>query len=299
MVGQNEIMRWGIDLGGTKIAGIVFEEDPTKPLAYAKVDTEQSGGYDHILGQIEKVVRELEQNSGLSLPSKIGIGHPGTTDPATGGIKNSNTQALLGRPLVSDLSAKLGTQFIGANDANCFALAEAMHGAAKGYGTVFGIILGTGVGGGVVIDGRVLSGAHGIAGEWGHSVLDPSGHLAYSGHRGVVESVLAGPSLERFYEECTGTHLGLREIVQRNTDLAAIRTVDRLVEMFGRALGPVVNLLDPDAIVVGGGVSNLDAIYERGPAEVAKWVFNYEFRTPILRAQLGPDAGVFGAAMLA
>jgi hypothetical protein len=292
-------VKWGIDLGGTKISGIVFDDDPRQPVAYARADTEQTGGYNHILSQIESVVRELQQKSGLDLPAHIGIGHPGTTDPATGGIKNSNTQPLLGRPLITDLSARLGTRFVCANDANCFALAEAMHGAAKGYATVFGIIMGTGVGGGVVIDGRVLSGAHGIAGEWGHSVLEPGGHLAYSGHRGVVESVLAGPSLERFYEECTGKRMSLRDIVQQKTDLAAIRTVDRLVEMFGRAVAPVVNLLDPDAIVVGGGVSNVDALYERGPAEVAKWVFNYEFRTPILRAQLGADAGVFGAAMLA
>jgi predicted NBD/HSP70 family sugar kinase len=291
-------MKWGIDLGGTKIEGIVFAEDPEVPQFRGRIPTEQEGGYDRVLKNLVAMVEHMAAETGLAIPDQIGIGTPGTTDPATGLVKNANTQCLLGMPLVADLSDALGIEIVAANDANCFALAEAAHGIAVKYPTVFGIIMGTGVGGGLVVKGKVLNGAQGIAGEWGHNVLDPNGNLAYSGHRGIVESVLSGPALERFYFDCTGISRPLAEIATRNQDLAAIRTIDRLCEQFGKAVAQVVNVFDPHAIVLGGGVSNLDVLYSRGPAEVAKWVFNYEFSTPILRAKLGDSAGVIGAAML-
>lgn len=292
--------KWGLDLGGTKIAGTVLRDGDTGSALKRRVPTLRDQGYDQIVAQVGALLLELEQASGEARPPRIGIGTPGTTDPATGLLKNSNTTVLNGRPFIADLSAAHSVQFIAANDANCFALAEATLGAAKGYETVFGIILGTGVGGGLVVNGRVLNGAHGIAGEWGHNPLEPGGYHGYSGHRGVVESVLSGPALERFYADCRGEHAGLADIAKRATenDLAAIQTIRRLVEYFGIAVANVINIFDPHAIVIGGGVGNLDVLYSSGPSEVAKHVFNPGFSTPILRPILGDDAGVFGAAML-
>ncbi len=292
--------KWGLDLGGTKIAGTVLRDGDTGNALKRRVPTLRDQGYDQIVAQVGALLLELEQASGEARPPRIGIGTPGTTDPATGLLKNSNTTVLNGRPFIADLSAAHGVQFVAANDANCFALAEATLGAAKGYETVFGIILGTGVGGGLVVNGRVLNGAHGIAGEWGHNPLEPGGYHGYSGHRGVVESVLSGPALERFYSDCRGEHAGLADIAKRATenDLAAIQTIRRLVEYFGIAVANVINIFDPHAIVIGGGVGNLDVLYSTGPSEVAKRVFNPAFSTPILRPTLGDDAGVFGAAML-
>ena len=293
-------MRWGIDLGGTKISIAEVNETSLPDSIKARVPTERDGGYDHIINQVEKAVSELEKMTGRPRPPRIGIGTPGTTDPATGLLKNSNTTVLNGRPFIADLAHALGVELVAANDANCFALAEATLGAARGFETVFGIIMGTGVGGGLVVNGRVLNGAHGIAGEWGHNLLELDGYHGYSGHRGVVESVLSGPALERFYLDCRGEKASLAEIASRSQrgDLAAIQTMRRLVEFFGLAVAPIINVFDPHAIVIGGGVGNLALLYERGPGEVAKHVFNPTFETPILRPELGDDAGVFGAAML-
>lgn len=299
---QNSRMtdRWGIDLGGTKISGALLPGASAENTVKCRVQTERDQGYDHIIDQVGLLLRLLAEASGKPVPARIGIGTPGTTDPGTGLLKNSNTTVLNGRPFIADLSAAHGVEFVGANDANCFALAEATLGAAKGYETVFGIILGTGVGGGLVVNDRVLNGAHGIAGEWGHNPLEPHGYHGYSGHRGVVESVLSGPALERFYFDCRGEAVGLAEIASRATqnDLAAIQTMRRLVEFFGIAVANVVNIFDPHAIVIGGGVGNLGILYSQGPLEVAKHVFNPQFSTPILKPTLGDDAGVFGAAML-
>lgn len=291
---------WGIDLGGTKISGTVLRDEDLSSAIKRRVPTLRDEGYDRIVAQVGSLLEELEQATGEPRPGRIGIGTPGTTDPATGLLKNSNTTVLNGRPFIADLSTAHGVEFVGANDANCFALAEATLGAAKGYETVFGIILGTGVGGGLVVNGRVLNGASGIAGEWGHNPLEPHGYHGYSGHRGVVESVLSGPALERYYADCRGENANLAEIAQRakHNDLAAIQTMRRLVEYFGIAVANVVNIFDPHAIVIGGGVGNLDVLYSQGPAEVAKHVFNPNFSSPILRPTLGDDAGVFGAAML-
>jgi predicted NBD/HSP70 family sugar kinase len=291
---------WGIDLGGTKISAAAVHFDDPEASPKVRVPTERDRGYDHILKQVEQAVRQLEVLTETSRPPVIGIGTPGTTDPRDGRLKNSNTTVLNGRPFIRDLGSALGVELVPANDANCFALAEASFGAAKGFETVFGIILGTGVGGGLVVHGRVLNGAHGIAGEWGHNLLDPTGNLAYSGRRGVVESVLSGPALERFYAECTGRNAELKDIprLAELGDLAAIETLRRLVEYFGKAVGPVINLFDPHAIVIGGGVGNLDVLYRDGPTEIAKHVFNPKFEAPVLRPKLGDDAGVYGAALL-
>jgi predicted NBD/HSP70 family sugar kinase len=208
-------------------------------------------------------------------------------------MRNANTTCLIGRPLHADLEARLEIPVRVANDANCFALAEALLGAAKGYRTVFGVIMGTGVGGGVVVDGKVLDGKSGITGEWGHNLLEPDGEPCYCGKQGCVETVLSGPALERWHLRQTGEAKKLKEIAAEN-GLA----VGHACAEFGRALSVVVNILDPDAIVLGGGVSNLERLYTDGEAALTANVFHDDYLPTILRPHLGDSAGVFGAAML-
>ncbi len=282
--------KWGIDLGGTKIECAVL--DGEQAIVRRRLPTEADLGYDHILDQIARLVDETAAEVGAR-PGRIGIGTPGTADPSTGLMRNSNTTCLIGRPLGKDLETKIGTEVRAANDANCFALAEATLGAAKGYPTVFGVIMGTGVGGGVVVDGKVLDGKSGIAGEWGHLTLDPDGDPCYCGKRGCVETVLSGPSLERWHFRQTGETKKLKEIAAEN-GLA----VGHACAEFGRAFSMVVNVLDPDAIVLGGGVSNLDRLYTDGAAALRAHVFHNDYHPTLLRPKLGDSAGVFGAAML-
>jgi fructokinase len=290
---------WGIDLGGTKIEGVVLDAAGGAVATRSRVPTESEKGYEHILEQIERLLIQLEEDTGLPRPRRIGIGTPGTVDPASELMKNCNTTCLNGRPLPSDLEQLLGTELRLANDANCFALAEANLGAAKGAEVVFGVILGTGVGGGIVVHGRVLNGLQGIAGEWGHNVLEPDGEPCYCGKRGCVETVLSGPSLERWYAAHSGRRRGLREIVQlSDEDVHASATVERLVGEFGRAIAAVVNVLDPDVVVLGGGVGQVRALQERAVEAMRPWVFNTSVRTRVAAPKLGDSAGVFGAAML-
>jgi predicted NBD/HSP70 family sugar kinase len=230
------------------------------------------------------------------------MGTPGVIDPKIGRLKNSNTQQLNGRPLEHDLETDLGVKFLLANDANCFALAEATLGAARGFPTVFGVILGTGVGGGVVVNGQVLPGCHGIAGEWGQIVLDPDGPLSNYGTRGTVEAFISGPALERFYAERSGNPRKLREIATRaeaGSDPDARLTIERLTDYFAKALGLIIDVLDPHAIVLGGGVGNIDALYgEETRRKITASIFNPTFEAALLKPALGDSAGVFGAAML-
>jgi len=293
---------WGIDLGGTKIEGAILDmEHSGQALHRLRLPTESAQGYAHILEQIGKLVALLEETSGEKRPKRIGIGTPGVTVPSTGLLKNSNTLCLNGTPLATDLEKLLGTSVILANDANCCALAEATLGAAQGYRTVFGIILGTGVGGGIVVDRKILTGPHGICGEWGHNPLQGEETPCYCGHKGCLETVCAGPALERYFATKADTSLRLPEIVRLATegDTLAQETLERLRLKFAEALGAVINILDPDAIVIGGGVGNLDLLYTAKTRDaVLSHLFNDRFDTPLLRPKLGDSAGVFGAAML-
>ena len=297
---------WGFDLGGTKIEGAILDPaHPDKALHRLRVSTESSEGYDHILGQFSKLIRQLEQVSGFHRPALLGVATPGVIVPTTGLLRNSNTVCLNDRPLARDLAAALRGDVVLANDADCCALAEATLGAAKGYQTVFGIILGTGVGGGIAIDGKILTGAHGICGEWGHNPIPGEITPCYCGRTGCVETAISGPALERFYRGLTGTELltplrlpAIAELAAQG-DPAAKATLERLREKFAMSLGAVINILDPDAIVIGGGVGNLDLLYdEETRAAILRHLFNDQFTTPILRPALGDSAGVFGAAML-
>ena len=296
------LKKWGIDLGGTKIEGAIMDSSrPGEALFRLRRETGAVHGYQHILSQIEGVISDLESASGLSRPSKIGIGTPGSLEPSTGRLKNSNTTCLNDQPILQDLERLTGSRILMANDANCFALAEALVGAAVGSGVVFGVILGTGAGGGVVVNGRILPGLHGIAGEWGHNPLRGESHPCYCGRSGCIEGVIAGPSLERFYREQGGEAIRLPEISLRAKagEKLAVQTLERLREKFAESIAAVINILDPDAIVIGGGVGNIPLLYEEQTREcVLEHIFNKELRTRILPPTLGDSAGVFGAALL-
>lgn len=294
---------WGIDLGGTKIEGIILSSlQDTRPILRHRIATEGEKGYEHVLDRIKEVVEVLKKSSGL-MPEKIGICTPGVLDPVTRTMKNCNSTSLNGNPMLDDLQEKLLIPVVMANDANCFALAETHLGVIKEQvpeaKTVFGIIMGTGVGGGIVMDGKIWNGKHAIGGEWGHNFLDETGGPCYCGKTGCVETVLAGPSLERYYEQQTGQKKTLIDLYQQQTtDSQAAATLERLYEQFGRALSVVTNILDPDAIVIGGGVGNIEELYTKGRDRLAKYIFNTRVDVPILKPILGDSAGVFGAAAL-
>ncbi len=296
---------WGIDLGGTKIEGIVIENTGgMNVLKRLRLPTEADRGYCHIVLQIKKLVGLLIAETGRR-PEKIGIGTPGTLDPATGKLKNSNTVCLNGKPLKSDLESLLGIPVEMANDANCFALAEARLGAAKelapGARVIWGTIMGTGVGSGIVVDGKILAGRHGIGGEWGHTFLDESGGACYCGKTGCVETVISGTALAKYYNDRSGANSKLPEIVERfysGKDQLATETTERLVHFFGKAVANVINVLDPDVVVLGGGLGNIDLLYKEGVESVRQFVFNDKLETLFLKPKLGDSAGVFGAALL-
>ena len=296
---------WGIDLGGTKIEGVVLEDrDHPNVLKRFRLPTERDRGYEHVLLQIAKLVEVLSSEVGIR-PTRIGFGHPGTLEPATQLMKNSNTIILNGQPFKEDLEKTLHCTIAMANDANCFAMAETKMGIVKELvpdaKVVFGAILGTGVGGGVVINGQVLNGRHGIGGEWGHNFLDESGGDCYCGCKGCVETIISGIALERHYQSIVGVRKPLQEIValhEEGTDEVASMTVNRLIQYFGKAMASIINTIDPDAIVLGGGVGNVDLLYTKGVEEVVKNVFNNKLETPFLKPKLGDSAGVFGAAFL-
>ncbi|UXB10766.1 ROK family protein [Aeromonas dhakensis] len=292
---------WGIDLGGTKCECVVLDGDEV--LLRHRIPTERAGGYDHMIGQIAKLVAECAEKIG-QCPTVIGMGTPGARDPQTGLMKNCNTTELNGKPFKEDLERKLGIPVLIANDANCFALAETHLGAVRQHHpdakVVFGIIMGTGVGSGIVINGQILNGHHGIAGEWGHNVLSPDGPECYCGKRGCVETLISGPALEAWYEAKAKRRLSLAQIAAATAhDHIAKLTIDRLHLLFGQALANVVNILDPDVIVIGGGVGNVQSLYSVGQQTILPFLFNPRFSAPIIAPALGDSAGVFGAALLA
>lgn len=304
-------MLWGIDLGGTKIEGVILAStSPDSVVLRKRIDTEAQHGYQHIIGQIAKLIGQMEAETGQKA-EKLGIATPGTLDPNTNKLKNSNTVCLNGTPFKDDLEAAINIPVIIANDANCFALAEATMGVVPDvladFRCVFGVIMGTGVGGGVILkspDGQVfqLGGLHGIGGEWGHNELETNGYDCYCGKKGCTEQVLSGPALQKFYREQSGKDLTLKQIMlnyETGNDQAATATVDRMLEYFGKGLSTITNILDPDAIVIGGGVGNIDLFYNEGVERLRKHIFNTkQINTPILKPKLGDSAGVFGAAML-
>jgi fructokinase len=263
-----------------------------------RVATERERGYRHVVGLVAGLARRL---LGLAPDAPhVGLGTPGARSLHDGTLRNSNTTCLNGMPLFDDVAAGLDRPLVMENDANCFALAEARHGTGRGHRVVFGVILGTGVGGGIVVDGRLWPGAQHVAGEWGHLRIDPAGPECYCGERGCVETYLAGPALARAYAAATGEAADAATVAARAGagEGSARSVLDAWLEVFGRALANVVNVLDPDVVVLGGGLSNVAALYERGVAAVRAHVFSDVPRVRIVRNALGDSAGSIGAALL-
>ena len=304
MKSTENTLLWGMDLGGTKIEGAIIDSSTRTILYRQRVPTGADKGYAFVLSQISGLLSSLEETSGFTAPC-LGIATPGTTDPGTGLLKNCNAVCLNGMPFRADLENLLGIRVEVANDANCFALAETQYGAVRLHvpraDVVFGIILGTGVGGGIVCRGEIWPGAHGIAGEWGHNPLMEGGATCYCGRSGCNETVFSGPALERYYAKLSGQNRPMADIsylAEQKADTAAIQTLDYFLENLGKALASVINVLDPDAVVIGGGLSHVPALYTDLRPRVEKHVFNPAWSAPILKPILGDSAGVFGAAEL-
>ena len=299
---NEERIRIGVDLGGTKIEVVAMDE-AYRTLLRRRVPT-PAGDYDGIVETIARLVEGVERE--LHHSASIGVGTPGITSPTTGTIKNSNSTALIGHRLHADLEVRLGRVLRMTNDANCFIRSEAVDGAAVGAKVAFGVILGTGVGGGIAVDAHPIEGANAIAGEWGHNPLpwprddERPGPACYCGKYGCIEAFLSGPAFARSYLELAGRPLSTREIVARALagDAVASDALRRYEDRLARALTTVINVIDPDVIVLGGGMSNVEDLYEAVPALLPKYVFSDHVATRIVRARHGDSSGVRGAAML-
>ncbi len=295
-------MRIGVDLGGTKIEAAALDEADAV-LTRRRAPTPR-GDYAATIAAIVDLVAGIERDIGRS--GTVGVAIPGAESRADQRIKNANSTWLIGRPFARDLSAALSRPVRLANDANCFALSEAADGAAAGADPVFGVILGTGVGGGIVIGGRVVAGANAIAGEWGHNPLpwpeddERPGPACYCGRSGCIETFLCGPALVRSYQEAGGERTDPAAIARRAAggEARAEAVLRRYEDRLARALASVINLLDPEVIVLGGGVSNLERLYARVPALWARWIFSDRVETRLVRARHGDSSGVRGAAWL-
>jgi fructokinase len=295
-------MRIGVDLGGTKIESVAIDDTGTERVRL-RVPT-PSHSYDEIIASIVRLLRDTDAHVGQM--GTVGVGIPGAVSPATGLVKNANTVVLIGRPLDRDLSRALGRPVRVANDANCFALSEASDGAGAGARVVFGVIVGTGTGGGLVVDGKLLTGPHAIAGEWGHNPLpwprddERPGPPCYCGRSGCIETFLAGPSLTRDHQQHTGETRDAGDIARRAEagDAPAVASMTRYEDRMARGLASVINLLDPDVIVLGGGLSNIARLYREVPLRLSQYVFSDTVSTPIVPARHGDSSGVRGAAWL-
>jgi fructokinase len=293
-------MRIGIDLGGTKIEAAAID-DAGELRARRRVATPPH--YDDVLGTLVQLVRAIEREVGEA--RSVGIGTPGGPSPKDGLMQNAENTALQGQPFERDLARVLDRPTRLANDAACFALSEAIDGAGTGARVVFGVIVGTGCGGGIVVDGRVLSGANATGCEWGHNPISrPTPREAAAtctcGRRACVEAFLSGPAIARDHREVTGEALPAEKIAARALEGSpgALATIERYVDRMARALAPVINLLDPDVIVLGGGVSGIEALYAQVPARWGRWIAADPVRTRLVRARHGDASGVRGAARL-
>ncbi len=291
----------GLDFGGTKIEAAALDAEGNYLM---RIRAANPGQYDAAVSKVCDLVAMVERETGQK--GTVGIGVPGSISPSTGLMRNSNSLYLNGRPFREDLSSALGREVRLANDANCFALSEAVDGAGAGSGVCFGVILGTGCGGGVVINGRLIEGKNGIGGEWGHNPLpwprdyETPGPDCYCGQSGCLEQFISGTGLQRDYLSATGTHLSAEDIIvaMRQGHGPAMLAFDRLIDRIGRALASVCNIIDPDAIVIGGGLSNVPEILDRVPGIIARHVFSDAWETKIVAARWGDSSGVRGAARL-
>ena len=291
--------RIGVDLGGTKIAACAMDGD--REIERRRVATPKDD-YRGTVDALCTLVESIERDIGRACT--VGVGHPGSVSPRTGLHRNANSTCLNGHDLRGDISARLGREVRCANDADCLALSEAADGSGAGSRCVFAVILGTGVGGGVVVDSRILTGPNRIGGEWGHNPMpgeadaEMATRLCYCGRSGCIEQFLSGPAIEAEYARGSGCQVPLADIASRPGDELARSVIDRMVARLGRALAVVCNTIDPDVIVIGGGVSNVQEIYARLPDSIASYVFGDAFATPVRQARFGDASGVRGAARL-
>jgi len=285
----------GIDIGGTKIEAILINEQ-FQVIERKRVSTHRGEGYDVIIDQIGKLANELKEFGNIN--SSVGICVPGKIDIQKGALKNSSIACLVDQPLQSDIEAALSLPILMENDANCFALAEAILGSAKDYRLVFGVVLGTGCGAGVVINKNIHRGPNHISGEWGHHVLYPNGRSCYCGNKGCAESYISGTALETEWEALTGEFQRVTDIINSKAYLTHPDWKNNFITNFGKALANVIDILDPDAIVLGGGLSKIEILYTEGRDAVADVIFSNHMVTPIIKNKLGDSAGVFGAAIL-
>lgn len=295
-------MRIGIDLGGTKIEGIVLDDSGVE-IARARIGTPK-GDYATSLNAIAQLIAQIDPAPDAATP--IGIGIPGTISPATGLIKNANSTWLIGQAFDRDLASLLNRKVRVANDANCFAISEATDGAGKDAQTVFGVIIGTGVGGGLVNEGRIMVGGNAIAGEWGHTPLpwmtaeEFPGRDCFCGRRGCIETFVSGPAFERDHTALTGMTMSAADIAAAADagDADAAASLARLEDRLARGLAMIINIIDPDVIVLGGGLSNIDRLYAHLPGLIDGHIFSDVIDTPIRKAKHGDSGGVRGAAWL-
>ncbi len=289
----------GIDLGGTKTEAVLI--DPAGSVLFRKrIATPSGEGYEPVLAAAHALIRDTASVVPHGENYSVGVGIPGSIDADTHLVRNANSTCLIGRPLRRDLEELLGRKIGVMNDANCFTLAESRQGAAQGYGLVFGVIMGTGCGGGISINGEVREGPHRIAGEWGHFSVDPQGVPCYCGNRGCIETKISGSGVEAAFFAAYGKRLSMAEIVSghREGDSACVEVFRQFLDDFGRCLGGLISVLDPDAVVLGGGLSNIEELYGEGVERVRRYAFHERIHTPILKNALGDSAGVFGAAWI-
>ena len=291
----------GIDLGGTKTEVVVLGPD-RQPVYRERVAT-PADSYEAILAMIAEQVTNARAS--VKQEMTIGIGTPGAISPVTGLLRNSNTVCMNGRPVADDIADILDCEIRIENDANCFALSEALGGAAKNFGIVFGVIIGTGTGGGLVVDGRLVNGPHSISGEWGHNPLpwhknEDGMPACYCGKASCIETFVSGPGIVQSFETRFGRKLSSKEIVAAaySGDAECQAMIDHYHDQLARALAHVINIVDPHAIVLGGGMSNIDSIYAEIPRRLPAYVFSDFVKTSILKAERGDASGVYGAAML-
>jgi fructokinase len=291
--------RIGIDLGGTKTEAILLDPADAVLLRQRRA-TPLAHGYHAVVASVAEMVRAAASALPAGTPYCVGVGIPGSVDAASGLVRNANSVCLIGQPFPADLARALGRAVRVRNDADCFTLAECRHGAGAGYGLVLGVIMGTGCGGGIYLNGEVREGPHRICGEWGHVSVDPLGAECYCGNRGCIETKISGSGVERAFKSRYGEAFTMEQIVAgaRSGERRCREAFDTFLDDFGRSLGGVISILDPDAVVLGGGLSNIEELYGEGFQRVRRHAFHDDLRTPLLKNQLGDSAGVFGAAWI-
>lgn len=288
----------GIDLGGTKIEGVVL--NPKLEEVYrVRIPTQPEDGYNKLLDKLADLHNDLHSKI-KDQAWTFGIGTPGSVSKETGLIKNSNITCMNGQNFLNDFEGKIKRSFARQNDSNCFAIAEAKLGAARGKKRVFGAILGTGIGGGYVFNGKLISGLQNIMGEWGHSIINSVGDQCYCGKIGCIETYISGKGVEKRYFELTGEKIEMEEIVKRfrTGETHAKMIMSNFFAYFGKAFSNLITILDPDIIVVGGGLSNIDELYVLGILKVRDYIFSDSLKTPIVKTKLGNSAGAVGAALI-